>query len=79
MADWPKRACKGKNTEWWFADRGTQYRQAKEICNGCPVRNACLHEALAVPHSEDYGILGGLDREEREKLRKRGSRVGMSA
>jgi len=40
---------------------------AKEICQGCPIKEPCLDYALS--HQED-GIWGGTDRRERYKIRK---------
>ncbi len=50
--------------------------RAKEICGFCPVRDACLAEALAVPGT--HGIWGGLDESERKSLVRRAKRAGAS-
>lgn len=42
---------------------------AKQVCAGCPVRAECLAWALAT--GEPYGVWGGLDPRERQKLRRR--------
>jgi WhiB family redox-sensing transcriptional regulator len=42
---------------------------AKAICMTCPVLGACLRHALTVP--EEFGVFGGLDEDERKKLRAR--------
>ena len=62
---WGKLAsCKGKPSEWWFADKfntheGKQFtRLAKEVCSRCPVKNKCLE--LANENDECFGIWGGL-------------------
>lgn len=43
--------------------------QAKAVCRTCPVLSACLWHALNTP--EESGVFGGLDEEERRKLRRR--------
>jgi hypothetical protein len=69
---WRSRAaCRGWDPELFFpaAEDGPEYRTqvaaAKHVCSGCPVRAACLAEALVrIPH----GIAGGLTPEERRDL-----------
>lgn len=65
-------ACAGHpNPDLWFAPRGTfQLEQARNICADCPVRTMCLADALEIPESDDWGMLGGLDEWERKRLRK---------
>lgn len=41
--------------------------RAKEVCNQCPVQEACLEHGL---RHVRWGILGGLTQKERNKLRK---------
>src|ERR1700736_2241064 len=43
-------------------------REAKRICLGCEVRDACLDYALA--HDERFGIGGGLSGRERRRLKR---------
>jgi WhiB family transcriptional regulator, redox-sensing transcriptional regulator len=43
--------------------------RAIEICNGCPVRQACLLFALLIERHKDRGIWGGLSHRERVRLR----------
>jgi WhiB family transcriptional regulator, redox-sensing transcriptional regulator len=45
--------------------------KARRICAACPVRSACLEWRLADEHQLDGGIWGGLDEQERWRLRKR--------
>ena len=40
--------------------------EAKAICAGCPVRDACL--AYALDTGEAYGVWGGLSEDERRAL-----------
>lgn len=42
--------------------------RTKEFCNPCPVRLQCLQWALQ--HHEQWGIWGGLDSRQRNKLLK---------
>lgn len=53
------------------AARRSRERIAKTVCDRCPVRDACLGYALAVP--EKYGVWGGTSAQERAALRRRGS------
>ena len=67
--DWSLSAsCRGMG-DVMFPDT-LQQRRAREICSGCPVRNACLAEAL--DGRIEWGIWGGMtERERRSLLRKR--------
>lgn len=70
-ADWmfhPDRPCATRNPEDWFP---TEHREkaAKKLCDGCPVRTACLDDALA--NRIDYGIWGGLTPRERRQIIRR--------
>lgn len=44
-------------------------RAAKAVCQGCPVRSACLNFALET--NQEAGIWGGTSAEERRMLRRR--------
>lgn len=46
---------------------------ATQICGTCPVRRACLIEAIA--HAEPYGTWGGLTLKQRKKLIRARKRV----
>jgi len=46
-----------------------QARLAKQICADCPVRQECLDYALE--GNSRYGVFGGLDEDERHRLRRR--------
>ncbi|WP_330435747.1 WhiB family transcriptional regulator [Streptomyces sp. NBC_00825] len=46
--------------------------QAKAVCDRCPVIGPCLESALALP--ERHGVFGGLDKNERQALRRREQR-----
>jgi WhiB family redox-sensing transcriptional regulator len=42
--------------------------QAKALCDVCPLKDACLDQALQTPHTDQFGIFGGLTAAERKKL-----------
>jgi WhiB family redox-sensing transcriptional regulator len=44
------------------------YKDARAICDGCPVREPCLEHALEA--REPAGMWGGLTTPERAKLRR---------
>jgi WhiB family redox-sensing transcriptional regulator len=72
--DWRQQAAcaqPGIDPEWFFPDPGHQGKRAKRVCARCPVRDACLTSALAIPEAEDYGVRGGLTQRERLQLRRR--------
>ena len=77
--DWrAKAACAAPavDPEVFFPEPGESWKatRAKQVCAGCPVRAACLHEALTGPqaHGQDeHGIFGGTSQQERRRLRGR--------
>jgi WhiB family transcriptional regulator, redox-sensing transcriptional regulator len=76
---WEMGACRGADPRLFFppdedARRERQHREevAKELCVQCPVRETCLHHALAIP--EWFGVWGGTTEVERKALRQ--SRLG---
>jgi WhiB family transcriptional regulator, redox-sensing transcriptional regulator len=78
-ADWRAyAACRHADPELFFPI-GTgeaavlQADQAKRICAGCPVRNACLDWALAT--GQAIGVWGGTDPQERRALRAQQARA----
>jgi WhiB family redox-sensing transcriptional regulator len=40
--------------------------EAKRVCGGCPVREAC--RGYALENEEEYGVWGGLSEAERKRL-----------
>jgi WhiB family redox-sensing transcriptional regulator len=71
-------ACTGEDPELFFpvgtsADALIQTRQAKAVCDRCPVRDECL--AFALNTGQTDGVWGGLSEDERRQLRRR-SRKG---
>jgi WhiB family redox-sensing transcriptional regulator len=74
MNDWMDRAaCRDVDPELFFpvgtgvlAERQTS--RAKAVCRRCPVRSECLR--WAQHHSQDDGVWGGLDPDERRMVRR---------
>lgn len=71
-------ACKDMPTEVFFPGPGQGYETARKVCNRCPVRNACLHLALAseamwAPQGGNardarHGMFGGTTPDERTAM-----------
>jgi WhiB family redox-sensing transcriptional regulator len=66
-------ACVDEDPELFFPVGTTgpavaQAERAKAVCRVCPVAADCLDWALET--SQDAGIWGGLDEEERRRLRR---------
>ena len=67
--EWQERAlCAQTDPEAFFPEKGGSTREAKRICLGCEVKDACLDYALA--HDERFGIWGGLSERERRRLKR---------
>jgi WhiB family redox-sensing transcriptional regulator len=49
-------AC-SSNPDLFFAESPLDVTRAKELCAGCPVRAACLAEAIE--RAEPWGVWGG--------------------
>ena len=60
--------CKESDPEAFFPEKGGSTREAKRICLGCEVKDACLEYALA--NDERFGIWGGLSERERRRLKR---------
>jgi WhiB family redox-sensing transcriptional regulator len=66
---WQERAlCAQTDPEAFFPEKGGSTREAKKICEVCPVREQCL--AYALEHDERFGIWGGLSERERRRLKR---------
>ena len=66
---WQEHAlCAQTDPEAFFPEKGGSTREAKRICLGCDVRDACLEYALA--NDERFGIWGGLSERERRRLKR---------
>nr|WP_285594596.1 WhiB family transcriptional regulator [Actinomycetospora sp. NBRC 106378] len=76
VPDWhADAACSGMDETLFFPPTETgplgaaQVEQAKQVCAGCPVRAACLAEAMTRESaSARYGVFGGLSATERGRL-----------
>ena len=67
---WASRAlCAQIDPDLFFSDSVTRTERAKATCRQCPVRNECLAHALKT--REDFGVWGGLDRDQRRQLLRR--------
>lgn len=60
--------CLGVDPDLFFPERGGSTREAKGVCQGCVVRDACLEYALV--NGEKFGIWGGLSERERRRIRR---------
>lgn len=75
VGDWRDEAlCTAGTSEdmdRWYSEFGPVIKQAQGICHRCPVRAECLSFALSLPAVEDqWGVFGGLDPDQRQRLRK---------
>jgi WhiB family redox-sensing transcriptional regulator len=71
-------ACLAEDPELFFPVGTTgpariQAEEAKQICRGCVVREACLAWALEAGH--DFGVWGGESEDERRALKRQQSRA----
>ncbi len=69
--EWQAKAnCLGSDPVLFFpvGDDPATIDAAKAVCVTCPVRKECLEYALTT--RQDDGIWGGLDEEERKRMRK---------
>lgn len=75
MRNWRAHAaCRGMETELFFpvseVAGSARVRRAKAVCESCPVRDACLAEALAA--RDVHGVRGGMTGPEREAAARGG-------
>ena len=69
---WREHAlCAQTDPEAFCPEKGGSTREAKKVCQSCPVRTECLSYAL--DHDERFGIWGGLSERERRRLRTQAS------
>jgi WhiB family redox-sensing transcriptional regulator len=67
LGNWTEHAiCTQTDPEIFFPPKGNPGKQAKAICAHCPVRAECL--AYAITADEKFGIWGGLNRTERQRI-----------
>jgi WhiB family redox-sensing transcriptional regulator len=62
-------ACRDLDTAVFFPETAEEVAAAKAVCATCPVREACLDFALIT--RQDDGVWGGLDENERRRVRRR--------
>ncbi|MFF9687893.1 WhiB family transcriptional regulator [Streptomyces sp. NPDC014623] len=78
MDNWRTHAaCREEDPDLFFPIGSTgpalvQAEEAKAVCGACPVREQCLDWALE--NSQDAGVWGGLDENERRALKRRRAR-----
>lgn len=72
-------ACRGKPVSWWFPERGDHFTMAvaRSICRSCPVRSACLAEAVTEEAVAGiaFGVRGGVSADARMRLARRQRRA----
>lgn len=74
VPDWHRAAaCADADPALFFpatgGDATLQVRAAKRICQGCPVRSACLADVMAWERpTRRHGVVGGLSAPERQRL-----------
>src|SRR5271169_735386 len=69
FSEWHNRAaCKGA-TDLFFSYDGEVVAHARQICEGCPVRQECLLTALADRNL--YGVWGGTTEAQRRRIHRR--------
>ena len=67
-------ACKGKDPSLFFPSEGKHPREALAICEGCPVKEACLSTFI----DEPAGVFGGTTGRDRRALRSRRFRLSQA-
>ena len=66
--DWAEEAlCAQTDPDLFFPEKGGSTREAKAICEACPVTAQCL--AFALDNCEPFGIWGGVSERARRSLR----------
>lgn len=60
--------CAQTDPEAFFPEKGGSTRDAKRVCESCPVQAECLDYAMS--KDEKFGIWGGLSERERRRLRR---------
>lgn len=69
--DWTQAVCAQTAPDLFFPEKGSETRQARKLCESCPIKFACLAEALRTPPWEDdFGVRGGLTVRQRRAMRK---------
>lgn len=72
-AGWQTRGeCRKEDPELFFMTDPGSIREAKKVCNKCPVRAECLD--FATENKEKFGVWGGMTTSERGRAGRRQSR-----
>ena len=72
LGEWQGRGlCVGEDPDVFFPSHGDPGAQARQICAACAVRDDCLGYAI---DTDEFGVWGGLDQDERRSLRRRNRR-----
>ena len=67
--DWAEKArCPETDPEAFFPEKGGSTKEAKKVCQRCPVTKECLQWAL--DNDERFGVWGGLSERERRRLQR---------
>lgn len=71
-----KAACRGEDLTMFFGadgerqpERDVREAMAKRVCDRCPVRTACLEDAM--DNNDKVGVFGGMGPDERAEARRR--------
>ena len=68
-------ACRGEPTDTFFPNAGEGYARARRFCFQCPVRMACLVDALGAERELSrrsgmrHGMFGGATPDERASMK----------
>jgi WhiB family redox-sensing transcriptional regulator len=69
VPDWRDAAlCAQTDPDAFFPEAGGSNRDAKRICQRCPVQVQCLEDALL--RNERHGVWGGMSERQRQKMRQ---------
>lgn len=61
--------CGQTDPDAFYPEKGMTAREQKKVCGNCEVRVQCLEAALAQDPGDDFGIWGGMTKDERQKIR----------
>lgn len=71
---WRDRAlCREVDPEMFFPEQGEPATLARRICRRCPVRGACLDDAIEA--GEKFGIWGGMSIKDRKVIARARARA----
>jgi WhiB family redox-sensing transcriptional regulator len=73
LGPWARQAaCRGADPKLFDASSMLHAQAALQVCNSCPVKEACLQEALDQEVNPE-GVWGGTTHLERRRIRRHGS------